>query len=420
MDKQINSLIVNAADHLKSKLFFSIKTVGTYKANWRRIRNFMDSKDIEYYSLEVEGKVLRHFFGNRGIKELTSYEKHLYNAIKMLTEFQQTEQIDLAPRIEKRLRIFNGPIGKAIQHFLDYKRIEERMSAEGIRSYRYNLFHFFRYCNRKGLHAIEEVNLPLILQYLNDLDISKKSNMGILLPALRGLIKYAFNHKLLAVDFSGNLPKYRSVTQPKLPSTYSTEEIEKLISSVNRSSAKGKRDFAIILIAARLGLRASDIARLKFESLHWDTSTLEINQAKTGKELILPLLPDVGNAIIDYLKYGRPQSEEPYVFLTERPPRGPFSSSNVITHVVQRAFKRAGIDTRERRFGPHSLRHSLGARLLEKNTILPVISEVLGHENTESTRFYLRIDLNSMKQCMLDVPPVANGFYEQKGGAFYE
>jgi integrase len=140
---------------------------------------------------------------------------------------------------------------------------------------------------------------------------------------------------------------------------------------------------------------------------------------KTGKELVLPLLPDVGNAIIDYLKYARPHSEEPYVFLTERPPYGSFSSSNVVTHIVQRAFRKAGIDIKDRRFGPHSLRHSLGFRMLEQNTVLPIMSEVFGHQSTESTRYYLRIDLESMKQCMLEVPLVADSFYTKKGGYFY-
>jgi integrase len=128
----------------------------------------------------------------------------------------------------------------------------------------------------------------------------------------------------------------------------------------------------------------------------------------------------VGNAIIDYLKYARPQSGEPYVFLTQRPPFGPLLSSNVVTHVVQRAFTKAGLRTAERRFGPHALRHSLSKRMLETRTVLPVIAQVLGHQSSESTRYYLRIDLESFKQCMLEVPQVNTPFYEQQGGAFYE
>jgi integrase len=95
-------------------------------------------------------------------------------------------------------------------------------------------------------------------------------------------------------------------------------------------------------------------------------------------------------------------------------------SGTAITHVVQRAFTGAGLCTADRRFGPHALRHSLTKRLLEKMTPLPVITQVLGHESSESTGYYLRFDLESFKQCMLEVPPVAVTFYEQQGGVFYE
>jgi integrase len=163
-----------------------------------------------------------------------------------------------------------------------------------------------------------------------------------------------------------------------------------------------------------------DVCKLKFEHIYWATSIIKFEQSKTGKTIILPLLPDVGNAIIDYLRFGRPQSEEQHVFLMERPPFEHFSSSGVVTHIVQRAYQKAGIKIDGKRYSAHSLRHSLTLRMLQKNTTLPVISEVLGHQNTESTRYYLRIDINFMKHCILDVPQIQSSFYEQKGGAFYE
>ena len=146
---------------------------------------------------------------------------------------------------------------------------------------------------------------------------------------------------------------------------------------------------------------------------------IRLFQYKTDKEIELPLLSEVGNAIIDYLKYSRQDSEASYVFLTSR---SPVKSLTIMgtSSIVQRAFAKSGIDIKNRRHGPHALRHSLAQRLLEQQTMLPVISEVLGHANTESTRFYLRVDINSMRQCALDVPPVSSSFYNQKGGIFYE
>jgi integrase len=194
--------------------------------------------------------------------------------------------------------------------------------------------------------------------------------------------------------------------------------VEKLIASVERSSSVGKRDYAIILLAARLGLRSSDIANLKFDNILWEQNIIRLAQFKTDKEIELPLLPEVGNAIIDYLKYSRQPSKEPFVFLTVRSPIIPITTGG-IQRIVGRRFARTAIDTKSRRHGPHSLRHSLAGRLLEQQIALPVISEVLGHENTESTKFYLRVDLTSMRRCALDVPEVSPSFYNQKGGIFY-
>jgi site-specific recombinase XerD len=418
--KDFSELRSNAADYLEHKLFYAANTVNDHRGCWKQIRNFMSLNGIICYNRDVGKQYLDHKFKDRNTSKLSYYERHLHKSVKMLTDFHEMGQINIPPLPRKNPIVFNGPVGEIITEFLDYKRIEERLSIIRFHCYQRNLDLFLNFCNENGINSIKGINLAFILHFINDMDCRKKTPVYIAISALRGFMKYAFDKKLLDFDYSVKIPKHKSVIQPKLPSTYLKEEIEKLINSVERSSAMGKRNYAIILIAARLGLRASDICNLKFKNLHWDTSTIEINQYKTGKELVLPLFPDVGNAIIDYMKYGRKKSDEPYVFLTGRPPYGHFTTSYVVTHVVQRAFIKAGISIKNRRFGPHSLRHSLGFRMLEESTALPVITEVLGHESSESTRYYLRIDLKSMRQCMIDVPPVPTEFYEQKGGAFYE
>lgn len=423
MDKQLqgfNQLTSDAIEYLRSIHGFSIRTIGHYKDGWRIIREYMISNRIKHYNPSIGKKILKAKFKNRGIRELSRTEKEIYNSIVRLSEFKVSGKIDLRPLMNRRQFIFSGQLGKAIGAFINHKAVNERISLVRIWGYQRHLHAFFKYCKSQGAHSLSKVDLTFVLQFIRQLDSWKGHPIYQMISMLRAFIKYAYDQKLLKVDFSERIPKYRSVSQPKLPSTYSKEEILRLINSIDRASSIGKRDYAIILLAARLGLRASDVSRLKFENIDWTTSQMEITQVKTGKKLTLPLLADVGNAIIDYLRFGRPRSEEACIFLTERPPFGRFPSSNVVTHIVQRAFQRAGIDIKERRFGPHALRHSLGFRMLQGSTILPVISEVLGHENSESTRYYLRIDLQSMRQCMLEVPPVKDGFYMQKGGVFYE
>lgn len=423
MNKQFrdfNVLTLKIAEYLESQLNYSPSAIEDFQKIWRRVSFFMDSKGYKYYGPEVEKELFQYHFNGRSKRELRSQKQvRHYNGIKMLSDFITTGKVQLLVRPKQKQITFTGPIGEIINSFMDYKRTVKRLSVISLSCHKRNLLKLYNYCLKENINFINELDLPTLLLFVKQLDSQYKTGVKNTLVTIRGFMKYLFEQTLTDKDFSLVIPKYKSVNQAKLPSTYTKEEIEKLIMSVERFSAIGKRNYAIILLAARLGLRASDITRLKFENLNWQTSTIKIDQYKTGKELVLPILADVGNALIDYLKYGRPISEEPSIFLTARPPYGPCLTSNVVTHVVQRAFIKAGIDIKDRRFGPHALRHSLGFRMLEESTILPVISEVLGHQSTESTRYYLRIDLKSMKQCMLEAPPVAVGFYEQKGGIFY-
>ncbi|CAL66203.1 tyrosine-type recombinase/integrase [Christiangramia forsetii] len=420
--KEFHELMSKAGDYLESELSYSLSTIARYRWGWKEIKNYMVLNDIERYDQKVENSLLQNKLGGRSIPKLSENERYIYHGARMLTEFKNTGIITAPARSQRKEDpiVFGGAIGRAITGFLEHKRLKERLTVSTLYGYRKNLFPFLQYCNKNSIGSMGDIDQAFILGYLNQLDCRKKTVVQVTILALRSFMKYAYQQKLLAIDYSSKIPRYRAVDQPKLPSTYSKEEIEKLIVSVDRSNPQGKRNYAIILFAARLGLRASDISRLKFTELHWDTSTIEIKQVKTGKELVLPILPDVGNALIDYLKYGRPKSESPFVFLIAKAPYAQFHTSQVVTHVVQRAYRKAGIDIKGRKFGPHSLRHSLGFRMLEESTALPIISEVFGHKSTESTRYYLRIDLKSMRQCMLDVPPVPTNFYEQKGGVFYE
>lgn len=418
--KDFETLLYSAGRYLADKLFYTEKTIYNYYRMWRQIETYMNSKSISAYDEKVGIGFIKERFRNYKIGELTRKEKELYNAIKILTEFYLIDKITLPSPPKKQPLVFEGAIGGTIKDFLFYKKNIERLSKTRLNCYKRALFLFLKYCNKANADSINAVDLPLILEYIKSQDAKSTSTVMVTLSTLRGFLSYAFDQELIAVDLAKKIPKHKVITQPKLPSTYSQEEINKLIQSVDRTSAVGKRNYAIIILASKLGLRASDISKLRFDNINWNESTIHLTQVKTGKDIILPLLADVGNAIIDYLKFGRPKSEEPYIFLTERPPRGPFSSSNVVTHVVQRAFLKAGISIKSKRFGPHALRHSLGSQLLKINTSLPVITEVLGHQSTESTRFYLRIDLNSMKHCMLNVPIVPIDFYQQKNEAFYE
>lgn len=421
MIKQIrafNELADSAGNYLEQELGYALKTSANYRRVWRQLREFMFTNGIDTYNESVEQHFLHFKFGNKPKKDLTTNQSETYNGLKMLTEFKRTGKISVPARPSRYPLHFRGDIGKIITQFLQDKK-QSNPSRNTYHNYQRHLFEFMVYCEKQGISKVTEIDLSVLLHFINQYDTSKRTVVILAISTARIFMKYLFERNYLDIDYSQKIPRHKSAQQPKIPSNYTKEEVEKLIASVDRTSSIGKRNYVIILIAARLGLRASDISRLKFEHLKWENNTIVMPQYKTGKELVLPLLPDVGNAIIDYLKHGRPESKEPYILLMGRPPYGRFTTSNVVTHVVQRAMRKAGINTKGRRFGAHALRHSLGLRLLENSIALPVISEVLGHQDTSSTKYYLRIDLTSMQQCVLDVPPVATDFYLQKGGKFY-
>jgi integrase len=232
---------------------------------------------------------------------------------------------------------------------------------------------------------------------------------------LRGFFKFLYEKGIIPTNLSTFIPKDNYQSQNRLPSYYTEAEIEKLLKSIDRGNIVGKRDYAILVLAAYLGLRASDIARLRFENLHWDQNTIILRQYKTGKNITLPLLPVVGNALLEYIQYGRPKSDERYIFLLVISPFLPIRAQS-IAGMINRKFSSAGFKSTNRRRGGHALRNSLVKELLNNKQSLPVISEVLGHQNTNSTRHYIRIDTESLGQCSLDVPLVDPIFYNQEGG----
>ncbi|WP_114751951.1 site-specific integrase [Pleomorphovibrio marinus] len=413
MQTAFDQLIFDAGEVLRSKLMRADLTIIWYRKYWRRMQRQLLAKGITEFTSEIGRQYLSGQFGESDYAKLPKGSKDIVKIVNVLCEFYDTGT--LAGRKERI--ILDGVIGDQMCQFTAHLA-SLRLKTSTIREREHYLSRFLFHLKGKGLTSMSEVHQSVILDYLKTLDERFPTVAHMTLTAIRTFLKYLFEQGILEVDTSLCVPKDNYRKQAKIPSVFKPEEIQRVIGTIDRSRPCGKRDVAIVLLAARLGLRASDIAGLKFENLLWEKSTISLCQYKTARELELPLLAEVGEAIIEYLKYGRPVSGEPFVFLTGHSPFGRMYGSG-ITCAVRRVFLASGVIIGNRHHGPHALRHSLASLLLEQSTAMPVITEVLGHENSRSTKFYLRIDLASMKQCMLDVPPVPDDFYDQKGGYFY-
>ena len=409
----IAELTEGAAKVLRESLGRAEGTIKYYHNQWRKIERFMSSNGITRFDSKVGENFLLTQFGERDYSVLRKTDKDLVSAVNVLIEFHETGNI-----LSKKEQVFfEGETGKLIEAYLQYAA-SQRLKASTIYEKSRHLYRFQKYMKASEVPSIKGVTINHILTFLMGVNRQFSTLQHHTIQSLRGFFTYLYKEELIAVDLVSRIPKDKFHKQPKLPSVYTEKEINHMLASIDRSTKTGKRNFAIVLLAARLGLRSSDIGRLRFEDIDWENCTLLLNQFKTEKRLELPLLPEIGEAIIDYLKYGRPKSSLPQVFLVAR---SPFSAivSNVIGGIVRSSYRSAGIDISNRKAGTHSLRHSLAGILLAKGITLPVITEVLGHKNSASTRYYLRIDLASMSKCALEVPQVSDTFYNQKGGYFY-
>ena len=270
----------------------------------------------------------------------------------------------------------------------------------------YTLNLFSKYLGLSGINDFSGIKAHTFQDFMKWMSASK--NLPTLKSAtatMRQLAKYLYRTGALAEDYSSAIMQVRC--RKTIPSVYSKSEIETMLGSFNKASAVGIRNYAMVLMAAQLGMRASDICGLEFGNLHWEKNTIEFVTQKTGKATVLPLTADVGNAIIKYLKEVRQSSPDSHVFLRMQAPYTKLKPA-ALHSIVTKAFRDADVVVNPgRRHGPHALRASLATSMLEKETPLPVISEALSHSTTETTKIYLKVDMYHLRCLALEVPDLA-------------
>ena len=234
---------------------------------------------------------------------------------------------------------------------------------------------------------------------------------GSLRSALADFLRHLRQAGQIREDLAGRLPPQRYPRRGEsAPHPWTAKDVRLVLDQIDRQSAIGKRDYAMVLLTARLGLRVGDLRRLQLGWFDWRAKTLALTQHKTGVPLTLPLPSDVGWAVIDYIRHGRPEAGCPQVFVKHRYPFTAFGSSTSAGCRLRYYARRAGIVfLAGRSHGLHSLRGALAVAMLQTDTPLPVVAAVLGHAATNSTAaHYLRLDTEHLRRCALDVEDVLN------------
>lgn len=366
-----------------------------------QIRRHYETCGLKYYSdKETRRSVLesrqRFESGNIGRARFTNIRK----AAVMLEEFRCTGKITWHRLRGRNYVPLRDKFEKLLSDYAGSMKASGAYSSNSIMGYKGDAYHLLAYLEQKGHSTLAKISLKEINGFIPVIAKTHPVSMGRLLNALRSFAAYLNNTDQSPIDMlpalHGTPAKHRRV----IPG-FTQEEADAIVNAIDTDTVLGKRDYAMLLLAKNTSLRAVDIGNLKLDELDWRTNEIKLSQSKTGIPLILPLEPDVGNAIADYILNARPPTNLPFVFLRTVRPYTQLNPSSLNT-IVTRYMDSCGVKHAPGEWrGTHSFRRSLGARMLETGTPLSVISNVLGHTNMDSTRPYLSTNLTQLRVCAL-------------------
>ncbi len=254
---------------------------------------------------------------------------------------------------------------------------------------------------------LKKLNIKDILYFIQKLsEVTPPKQSQLVTTALRSFFQYIRLIGKTNIDLSASVPTVANKGGENIPETLTQEEVDALLMSCNQNNPVGIRDYAILLLLSRLGLRSCEVIRLKLDDIDWDNSVIVI-QRKGAKQDQLPMDHDIGKAISRYLKYGRQVCQDRQLFLSVMPPIRGIGSSATIGTIVRTTLERANLNTKNK--GAHLLRHTAATRILRNGATLPEVGSILGHQSLQTTSIYAKVDFERLGVLAQPWPCNTNG-----------
>jgi integrase len=395
------SVVVSGLDDELVRLGYKDSTMVWYRGCWRRLERFFAARGVEEFSLDVAMAWVDDacdFFDKEQAGALKPTDVYLFRVAQMLGDYAVRGAV--LRRYSRALSKLSDDGAATVARFEGWLRAAAR-SVSTVRTYGSVAGDFTAFTDTRG--GLAACDAPAVEAFVAALAGYQFKTVEQKLCAVRSFLRFASDVGLVDVAVLHAVPAVKSRKQTRVPSVWDPADVSRVLEAVDRANPCGKRDYAIILLVTRLGLRGSDVKRLELCDFDWPGNRLSVVQAKTGHQVWLPLLKDVGWAVIDYLRGGRPASDCPQVFLRHTAPIGPFSDQDHLHQILVKHARVAHVPLREqRRHGMHSLRHTLATRLMEDGTPVEQIADILGHQSVESTGVYLKSSLGLLAKCALD------------------
>jgi integrase len=396
------SELVSALDAELVRLGYKDSTLVWYRGCWRRLEKFFAVRGVDEFSLDMAmawvDESCGGFFEKEQADALKSTDVYLFRVAAMLDDFAVHGSV--LRRYSRTVSKLSAEQSDILAGFQAWLRAGG-CAVSTVRSYATVAGEFLAFTGGRG--GLAGLDGAVIGTFVATLAGYQSKTVEHKLCAVRSLLRFAAGDELIDEAVLATVPPVRSSKQARIPSVWDPAEVTKIIEAIDRANPSGKRDYAIILLICRLGLRGVDVKGLRLADLDWSGNRISVMQAKTGRLVQLPLLKDVGWAIIDYVRDGRPTSDCPEVFVRHTAPIGPFSDQDHLYQILVKHARLAHVHLgEERRHGMHSLRHTLATRLMEEGTPIEQIADILGHQSVQSTGVYLKSSLGLLSQCALD------------------
>jgi site-specific recombinase XerD len=305
----------------------------------------------------------------------------------------------IAPMVPPKLTAHD----QILQAFEDYLRTERGLASGSIVQCRRVVRRFLQEICLADTHDFRKINQESVIRYVERHVRDHGPDTGkTMCRSLRAFLRYLHHRGLIPLALAGCVPSVRRWKLANLPSYLSDAQVRQALDSCDRTTALGRRDYAILMILARLGLRASEVATLTLDDIDWRAGEMRF-RAKGRQPARMPMPPDVGAAIVAYLRDGRPKSSCRRLFVRTSAPYVGFGSSTTITAIAKKALDRAGIKGCAHR-GAHIFRHSLATQLLRAGASLSEIGQVLQHRSHDTTRIYAKVDIEALRTLGLPWP----------------
>lgn len=391
----------NSFDVLKNELLEKLKargcssiTITGYRYLYNSIISWLKDNGYEFYTKEGGSAFLQDYVGKHGNNQ---YYTNLRTVVYRLNDLVDGKWVDVHSDKGKHF-ILSDEFIDIVNRYCSIET-NKGLAIGTIKYKRYAISWFFHELGILECFSLTQLSPKLIVMACTK--ITDHNLWG----EIRLFLRYLVLEKQLETDYSTLVPHY---SKPYvIPSVYSIDEIKHIENSVDTSTIQGKRDYAIILLASRMGLRSGDIIKLKIEDIK-GKNEINIIQQKTGKALHLPLIEDVSVAIDDYLTV-RPSSMAREIFINIYAPYNPISTGT-IRNLLKKYMSAADIDVGNRKKGPHALRSSLASSMVNDNVSYETVRKVLGHSSNNAIKHYARIDVEKLRQYCLEPPQVSGNF----------